>query len=459
MEEKTLLDYWLVLYRQRWVISLIILSAMITAGVISIMINPVYEAKAVFFIPQTPDVITYFSPSAKETMARSPLVPLASRKPHSAYIGILKSKAIAELVQREFPHRTIEDLYRKDVDFSLSNEYMIEIYARDRDPLNAAGIANAYVKHFNKLLSEYSMPIWVRNQGMIEEEIKVNKERLSKARQALQEFQQENKSADLDAEIQQLISLKTEFQSKFESTEVTRRENESRIAALKRQIRKEASLYTSSDFVISSPILEKLRKDLTEVEIKMAGMKGKLRQDASSEFLILKNQYNLIEKNISAEIQQILRSQIKKPDTFYETIRQRLVNLLVEKQRIQAGLQAYRVVIDGIAERIQKIPELIARMDSLKMDVQRNKTILETLEMDLEETKMQRKRELQVVVVVDEAKPPTDPSFPIPWLNVLVAGMAGLIAGIFYSFFVNFLEETRDKRIYRLIKAIEASER
>ena len=458
MQQKTLLEYWLILYRQKWVILFVMLSSMVTSGVVSKIIPSVYEARAVFFIPQTPDVVTYLSPVMRNTVARSPLVPEASRDPHAPYIGILKSKSIAELVQREFSHKTIRDL-NKDVDFSISNEYMIEVYARDRDPMNAAGIANAFVKHFNQLLGKYSIPIWRKNQAIIEEETKATNERLTKARQALREFQQENKSADLDAEIRQLISLKMEFQSKFEATKVERRENERKIAILKKQIGKGAALYIASDFIISSPILEKLRKDLTEVETKMAGIKGKLKQKTRQEFRILKGQYAQIKKNINAEIRRILKSKVNKPETLYENIRGQLVNLLVEEQRIQASLQAYRTVIDGIAERIQKIPGLIARMDSLKMDIERNKTILKTLEMNLEEIKIQGKRELQVVVVVDEAKPPPDPSFPIPWLNVLVAGMAGLISGIFYSFFVNFLEETRNKRLYRLIKAIEASER
>lgn len=457
MEERTFLEYWLVLYKRRWLILFVILSAMITAGIISKIIPPVYEAKALFFVPQTPDVISYLSSSAGKTITRSPLVPIASEDPHAPYMGILKSRAIAELVQKESHHKTIRDL-KKHVNFSLSNEFMMEVYARDRDPVIAAGIANAFVKYFNQLLSGYSMPVLGKNRAMIEEEIKNTKERLTEARQALQEFQQENKVPDLDAEIRQFISLRMEFQSKLESTEVARQEIESKIAALNKQIKKEAALSTSSDFVISSPILEKLRKDLTEVEIKMAGLRAKRTQDSSQEFVIFQNQYSQIKKNINAEIRRILKSQIKRPDTFYETIRQQLTNLLVEGERTQASLLAYRTVIDGIEERIQKIPELTARMDSLKMDIERNKTILKTLEMNLEEAKMQGKRELQVIVVVDEAKPPSDPSFPILWLNVLVAGMAGLIAGIFYSFLVNFLEETRNERIYRLIKAIEASE-
>ncbi|MFX0201095.1 MAG: GumC family protein [Candidatus Hodarchaeota archaeon] len=457
MEEKNLLDYWLVLYKKKGVILFIILSAMITAGIISKIIPPVYEAKVVFFVPNTPDVISYLSPSSGKTMTRSPLVPITSEEPHAPYIGILKSRAIAELVQKRFPHKTIRDL-KKDVGFSLTNEYMIQVYARDRDPINAAGIANAFVKYFNQLLSEYSIPILSKNQAMIEKEIEDARGRLTEARQALQEFQEQNKVPDMRAEIRELISLKTGFQSKLEATEVTRREIESQIATLKKQIKKEAALYTSSDFVFSSPILEKLRMELAEVEMKMAGLKAKRTQDTSQEFLILKNQYSQIKKNINTEIRSMLKSQIKKPDTFYETIRQQLTNLLVEGERTQASLLAYKTVIDGIEERIQKIPELIARMDSLRMDIERNETILKALEMNLEETKMQGKRELQVVVVVDEAKPPSDPSFPIPWLNVLVAGMAGLIGGIFYSFFVSFLEETRSKRIYRLIKAIEASE-
>jgi hypothetical protein len=38
----------------------------------------------------------------------------------------------------------------------------------------------------------------------------------------------------------------------------------------------------------------------------------------------------------------------------------------------------------------------------------------------------------------------------------MVAGITGLIGGIFYCFFVSYLEETKEQRLYKILKAIES---
>src|SRR3990170_1188870 len=102
MEEKTLLEYWYILYSRKWTIVVITLFAVLTTLVFSKMLDPVYEAKSTFFVPQEPDKMTFFTPP-NSSMARGPLSPQAKEETQGPYIGILKSKAIAELVQKEFP--------------------------------------------------------------------------------------------------------------------------------------------------------------------------------------------------------------------------------------------------------------------------------------------------------------------------------------------------------------------
>lgn len=154
---------------------------MITAGALSKILSPVYEAKAVFFVPKEPDITTFFT-SPDEIMARSPLMPTSNEEPHGPYIGILKSKTIAGLVQKDFPHKTVENLMRRDMDFVLSDEYLLEVYARDNNPGLAADIANAYVKYFKQLMGEYSQMSQSERQATIEEEIAKNEKRLSRAK-------------------------------------------------------------------------------------------------------------------------------------------------------------------------------------------------------------------------------------------------------------------------------------
>ena len=51
MEEQTLVDYWLVLYRRKLQVALIVLSAVIVSLYLSITLTPVYEARVITFVP------------------------------------------------------------------------------------------------------------------------------------------------------------------------------------------------------------------------------------------------------------------------------------------------------------------------------------------------------------------------------------------------------------------------
>jgi uncharacterized protein involved in exopolysaccharide biosynthesis len=82
----------------------------------------------------------------------------------------------------------------------------------------------------------------------------------------------------------------------------------------------------------------------------------------------------------------------------------------------------------------------------------------EQLNIDLQETEMQEARDIKYVVVVDYANPPVNPSFPIMWLNVLIALPFGLVAGIFYAFFIDYIEETSKIRKRKIIKELLSEE-
>ncbi len=455
MAEKTLLEYWFILYNRKAIILVITLSSMITAGVLSKILSPVYEAKAVFFVPKDPDVTTFFT-SPGDIMARSPLMPASNEEPHGPYIGILKSRTIAALVQKDFPHKSVENLMRRDMDFVLSDEYLLEVYARDKNPGLSADIANAYVKYFRHLMGEYSRTSQLERQTTIEEEITHNKKRLSKAKGILKSFQQKNRTANLDEEIKQLISLKTTFESQLENAHVEYSENKNKILAAKRKLKDEVRAFKTSELVVTSPLLEKLRAQLVDIEAKMASLRVEIKE-SHPEYMTLKGNYEEIKKNIDKEIEIIIKSQVKAPDTFYENLRRQLISLSIEREGIEASIKGTRQVLSGIEERIREIPKLRNQLDAFTSEVDRYKRLIDTLKTNLEEAKAQARRAPQVAVLVEEATPPRRPSFPILWLNMLVACLSGLAGGVFYCFFVNYLEETRERRIYRLWKILQST--
>lgn len=456
MKERTLLDYWLVLYKRKWIIGLIVLSAMVTAWILSKTVTPFYEAKAVFFVPAKADAVTFLAAPGVST-SKTLLAPEPKEAPHGPYLGVLKSSAIAELVQKEFPHKPVIDLKRRDMDFVLNNEFLIEVYARDRDPEMAAGIANAYVKYFNHLMQGYPGNIQVNTGETLEKEIKKTEKELLRARMELEEFQRRNNTASIDEETKQFISMKMSFKSKLDTTKVTYEENGDKINALTAQLRKEGNLLSAEEVTVTSPLLENIQKQLTDVESKMAGLSAEIKEK-HPDFITLKNQYSNLKEQMKKEISRIINSQIKAPNTFYENLRQQLVGLYVDRESLTASMNACRAVLNDIDTEMKRIPAIQAEWDRLAMEVDRNKKNLETLKTNLGEVSAQKEKEMQIAVIVDKAIPPEKPSFPVLWLNLIVAGMVGIIVGVFYAFFMNYIEETRKVRTTKIIKELLSEE-
>jgi len=455
--QKTLLEYWLAVYSRKGMILLITVSAMITAAVLSTLLPRVYEARAVFFVPRSSDSTTFFS-SPSGSMVRSVLSPVTKEDDQGPYIGVLKSRAIAELVQKEFPHKSVHDLMRRDLDWVVTDEFLIEVYARDRDPKFAAGIANAYVRYFDHLMAGYSLSPGSNIQATIKEQLASTNARLAEAQEALRRFQEENKTANLDEEIRQVIAVKSTFESQLQTGRVQYNENVKKIAATQRELRKEQGVFRKSEVVMSSPLLEKLKGQMADLEAQMAALRVE-KKEAHPEFVALRKNYDKVNENLRLEVERIVNSQVQPSNVFYEDLRRQLVTLLVDNEKIAASMQATRQVLKGLEERIIKIPRLKKEQDNLTLEIDRYKKLVEALSTNLAETTAQTKRSPQVAVVVDSASPPEEPSFPIVSLNVIVALIIGFVAGVFYAFFVEYLEETKDKRLFRLVRAIEATER
>ena len=63
-----------------------------------------------------------------------------------------------------------------------------------------------------------------------------------------------------------------------------------------------------------------------------------------------------------------------------------------------------------------------------------------------------------MTVIIDTAEPPEYPAFPKLWLNILVSLGLGIIAGIAYVIFLDYLEEGSRQKRFRALETQDAFE-
>lgn len=457
MHEKTLLNYWLVLYKRKTVILFITAISIVTVIILGALLPPVYEARALFYVPSSSQALNFMSTSM-QGFARDKLVPLAKEDDAGPYIGLLKSKTIAEYVHKEIPQKSLRKLLLSDVDFELSNEFILTIYSRDKDPVIAANVANAYLKYVNLMLQDASLKNPDQDSLLINNQLSEVWKNLEDARHALKNFAENNNIASIDEEIKGLTNQRLSFQSQLENTLVLINENEEKIKSLIEQLKKEGTIIAENDFMLTNSSIEYLQKLLSDqaAEIAAASIEYK---ESHVELKRLKNKYNETFNRLRKEVQNLVSSQIKDANTLYEKLRTDLTNLTIDKNKLQATQRESTAVINRINERLYKLPSINAEWSKLNENVERFKKIYEQLKMNLKETELQQARPIQYVVVVDYAKPPESPAFPILWVNIIVALLFGLSGGVFYAFFIDYIETTRKVRTLKLIKTVLSKEK
>lgn len=458
MQERSLLDYWLILYQRRVVIYLVIVTSVVASILIGETVAPIYEARAALYIPAELAAVSYVTGEAASTLARQQNAPLQAEDAYKPYVGILKSLQLAQLVNAQYPKKVVIKLLRSDVDFEVTDEFIVRVYSRDPDPVLAADVANAYVDGLNRILAESSQAQVAREPDYIKSALSRIQRELTEAEAELKRFEEKHHIASLETELAALSSQKTALQDKSEDSSVMIAANRRQQKALVEEIKREDQDFEASELATSSPVIEHLRVELADLLTRRAELEVELGKN-NVEIIALDKRKQELEQQLSKEIKRWLSSLIKPGTSYLETLRQQLIEVVIEGQRLEATSMAYVQSLARLNERLRPYPEIKARWTELNQNTARLRNMQEQLRVNLTEARLQTDREMHLVVPLDRAEPPQSPAFPIWWLNSLVALFAGTLAGIGYAFFLNYVEETRQVRTSRLVRAILGPER
>jgi polysaccharide biosynthesis transport protein len=437
MEERNLIDYWLVLYRRKLQVLLIVLSAIGASVYLSALLDSVYEARVVTFVPKDPEVVNFYSSDASKTIAPRVPIPPSRKDENAPYIGMLRSLSVLRMVNQAYP-QIPEERLRRDTDITLTNEFMLAVYVRNHDPKLAADLANTYYTKLNELLKRFYAEA-LEVQKTITNEVEVAKLRLQTAAMALQSFEEQKGLADLTNESAELVKQRAVFETKIEDAKADLRGIDQRIEGVRQELAQESSLYVPSELVTTNALVQSLKKDLADLEASI-GAKATELGERHPDLKNLRAQYQAKRQELTKEIRRIVESRTKETGSFHETLRQNLASLFVEKVVSEARLIALGNSLREIRARLAALPEIRAKHNQLANEVDTATRLLQAATTNLEEVRAQDSRRARGAVLVDPAQVPKNPAFPILWLNAIVAGVLGFIGATFYCFLMDYIQ-------------------
>jgi uncharacterized protein involved in exopolysaccharide biosynthesis len=143
------------------------------------------------------------------------------------YLGILKSRSVADAVIKQFDLEKIyktktPDDTRKELDdhvkMMTTKDGIITITVEDKDPKRAAALANAFVEELGRKSVQLNLTKAGTERAFLEKRLEVVKVDLKRAEEDLRAFEVKNKTVKIDsqaaASIQGIARLKAEITAK-----------------------------------------------------------------------------------------------------------------------------------------------------------------------------------------------------------------------------------------------------
>ncbi|MBI5855056.1 MAG: hypothetical protein HZB35_07485 [Nitrospirae bacterium] len=227
----TLLDYWRVVWKRRWLIGGLFVGLVLLVMVMSLLAPKIYEASTSILPPVAEPSGGGMGAAAAllGSQGMSISLPGMPATPVDLFVAMLKSKTLAEeLVQRfnlmqVYKSKAEEDAVRtleSSTRITTSKEKVIRVTVEAQDPQLAADLANGYAEGLDKLNRTLAVTKAGQNRLFVGKRLAETKIDLAAAEDALAAFQSKNKTVALDQQAAAALRAAAEIQGRIAADEV-----------------------------------------------------------------------------------------------------------------------------------------------------------------------------------------------------------------------------------------------
>lgn len=396
-EEIDLRQLLRVLRKWSWVIVLVTVVALVTAGALSyFVLEPVYEAQVTLMVTQALPTTQSGQPLPGQgleqvmgALARLPQMTL------NTYVGQLTSESLMQkvleatgLAGKGYTARALAGMVQAK---NIKDTNLIQVTVSHTDPRLAAEVANAISREFVKFVSEQNREQMAKSVEFLSEQTEKVEKELTQARDELRKVQVEPRGVAV---------VKQEFDAK------------------------------SADLATLESEALQLGVSVDQLQAGIADLQGAV--DATPRTVVVEESGNKVEKlnDVHVSLSQMLE--------------QKQVELAEKKARLESIGRHIGELEKDLSALQAELVEKQAREVALQQKVdQLNQTYL---------TLTQKKTEVQIVrsvnlgdtsiLTVSPAYIPSRPARPNKQLNMAVSAVLGLMVAVMLAFLLEYLDNT-----------------
>jgi len=456
-DEITLSDIIQILKRRKWLlIATFVITAVLTLVYLFFIATPTYEIPATIKLPKSSSGMS-LSGAAGIVLGVSTTSPAVDEQ-----IEIIKSRKVLGNVVKELnlldyfkkkaknPEKVeltenqVINMLAKDVVTATSkkNTSLISLTVALDDKELAYKIAQSVIKNYIEVAKELNKDENSYLYDFVRQQLPIVEKELAEVEAKLQEFQK-TKSLMPTEEIEQLIKIYISITDQFVNTQLAIQSAEAKIVELNKIISEVKGLAKVQSYTPTSPQLEQLKKELSQLEIQRSSLLLKYTEEAEP-VKDVENQIEIVKKMINDELNRITSAKVEAQDPVLSELYASLSKAITEKESLKAALQGLQKTKNDLDNQLSKYPEIQREYVALQRDFtvkQQTYTVLKAKEEELRLSTAGMN--FNVPVVVDEPYIPEKPTKPNKKLTLAVSGVLGIFLGII----VAFLREATDQRI------------
>jgi uncharacterized protein involved in exopolysaccharide biosynthesis len=232
-EETGFLDVLIVLAKHKKLVLGLPLGAAVAAAVVGLLLPNIYTGTTKILPPQqaqssTTALLAQFG-ALMGMGGGGGNLPVAFRNPNDLYVGMLKSRTVADNVIKRFE---LQKAYDKDTMFDTRKKLarntiitsgrdgIITIEFDDRDAKRAAAVANAYVEELYKLTTSLAITEASQRRLFFESQLKQTRDQLSAAEIALRQAIDAKGLAGIDVQSRAILEPSAQLRAQIALREV-----------------------------------------------------------------------------------------------------------------------------------------------------------------------------------------------------------------------------------------------
>jgi len=410
MEEISLMEIIQMILKGKWIIAIVTLVFMIGSVITSVFIlDPIYESQTMLMISPITNV------SAKEADNDfTELVSSLSQYPQmtiDTYREQVKAPVILEYLRKELgmEEASLSSIADKISVNAIEKTNLITISAKDKNPEEAAKIANLVSKKFTEFVSETSKKQAESSAKFIKEQMEKEKENMEESSEKLKEFLAKPRGPaelklELNSKLEQITDFKTNI-AQLKIDESTTRESLARGQALLKSTPK--TLITSKT-LINDDLLSGILKDEMELGTQDIAQLKLNDEQINGVYISLTNKVNEFEIQLSSLIAQI--------DNLNKKITERQKEIEVLQSELATKQQEY---------------------DLLQHEMDLNKQTYDAYQQKYKEAMIKQSAEIgeSSIVIVSDAIAPVNPVEPRKSIIVVISTFLGIMISIGFVFF------------------------